>query len=62
MVNGDWMYDEYSEMGAVRSLGFDDPNAVPGALPPDNGGNTDPGNLSTTEQEKKRILDMFFGN
>jgi penicillin-binding protein 1A len=61
MVNGDWMYDEYVEMGAVRSLGFDDPNAVPGVAPPNGDPNGNAGNLSTTEQEKKRILDLFFG-
>jgi penicillin-binding protein 1A len=64
MVNGDWMYDEYAQGGAVATLGFDDPNAA-AVMPANVSGNVPgnaPGNITTTEQEKKKILDIFFGD
>jgi penicillin-binding protein 1A len=69
IVNGDWMYDEYAQSGAVATLGFDDPNAAAAVMPanvtgnvPGNAADNAAGNITTTEQEKKKILDIFFGN
>ena len=52
LVDGDWTYAEYTEGGAVRTLGFDD-----GALPPDV-----PEPTASPAQERQRVLDLFSGD
>ena len=51
-VNGDWVYDEYTDGSYVKRLGFDEAASMPatGEAPPDGG--SDP-------SEKRSILDLF---
>jgi penicillin-binding protein 1A len=43
-VGGEWFYDEYAHGAGVTSLGLEDPLAPP---------------ASTTEEERRSILDLF---
>ena len=56
-VDGDWMYREFANAGAVRSIGLDEPYV------PAEWGNGVPGiEQEKIQKEKKRMEDLYFGN
>ena len=74
--DGDWMYSEFVDQGAVKTLAMDEPpapdssgNAAPAATPPAQNGAPDkpaappaPANQpSANDQERQKVIDMFKG-
>ncbi len=55
LVDGDWMYSEFAESGAVRTLGFDG-----GAPPMTDGASLVP--PPSSAQARQRVLDLFSGD
>jgi penicillin-binding protein 1A len=53
LINNDWIYSEFTEHGAVTSLGFDEPATPTTGAPQTISAPASP------EQEKARILDLF---
>ncbi|OGB27807.1 MAG: penicillin-binding protein [Burkholderiales bacterium RIFCSPLOWO2_02_FULL_57_36] len=56
-VDGDWMYREFANAGAVRSIGLDESFS-----PMDEGDGIPDIERQKIEKEKKRIEDLYFGN
>lgn len=61
-IDGDWMYREYANGGAVRSLGLDEAGSTfPGGLF-NRGGNPPSARPANDEQEEKRLRELYFGS
>lgn len=62
LVNNDWIYSEFADHGAVKSLGFDQPAqpaTSPDGLPQTISAPEAPQAPEVPDQEKARILDLF---
>ncbi len=63
-IDGDWMYREFANAGAIRSLGVDEGRGGVGTFFDrlfNRGNNTPAPEPSSDEKEKKRMQELYFG-